>query len=175
MTRQYFGAVTRSILAAGLVLCVSSAADAAPRLLERYNDWAAYLNEEGGKKLCFVISQPTSSKMNPAGRKRGPGFVFVSYRPSENISGEVSVAYGYPLAAESTRAEIGSDSFSLFAREESAWIEDASEEPKLVEAMRAGSSMSIYGKSSRGTTTVDTYSLSGVTAALKRAQEACSG
>ena len=162
------------MLVAAAVFCVAGAAEAAPRLLERYNDWAAYLNEDDGKKLCFVISQPKSTEMNPKGRKRDPGFVFVSYRPAEGITGEVSFAFGYPLAPSSTRAVIGDDTFSLFARDESAWVENTADQPKLVDAMRAGSTMRLYGKSSRGTTTVDTYSLSGVTAALKKAAEACS-
>ncbi len=172
MERRHWGAPLLC-LAAAAVLGMVSTANAAPRLLERFNDWAAYLNEENGKKLCFVISQPKSTQMNPRGRKRDPGFVFVSFRPSEGVTGEVSFAYGYPLAEDSVRAEIGEDTFSLIARDESAWIEDTSDQPKMVDAMRAGTTMKIFGKSARGTTTVDTYSLSGVTAALKKASEAC--
>lgn len=172
MTKRHSGAIGVLVGAAALVMAAGTA-DAAPRLLEKFNDWSAYINEDGGQKLCFVISQPTSSVMNPAGRNRDPGFFFVSFRPSENVNGEISVAYGYPLAPNSTRAEIGSDTFSLYARDESAWIENSAEEAKLVDAMRAGAAMKVYGTSSRGTSTVDTYSLSGITAALQRVSREC--
>lgn len=175
MLRRQSGAMIRGLIAAMAVLFAAASAEAAPRLLEKYNDWSAYVNEEDGQKLCFVISQPKSSEMNPAGRSRGPGFVFVSSRPSENVSGEVSIAFGYPLAPDSTRAEIGSDSFPLFARDESAWVQNAADEPAMVGAMRAGATMKIYGTSTRGTKTIDTYSLSGVTAALNRIAQECGG
>ncbi|MCB1493284.1 MAG: hypothetical protein KDJ77_16055 [Rhodobiaceae bacterium] len=173
MAGRHISTVALALAAFVGAVIAAGAAMAAPQLVSKHGDWAAYLNEENGKKLCFVISQPQASEMNPAGRKRGPGFVFVSYRPSENISGEISIAFGYPLAAGTTRAVIGDTAFSLYAKDESAWIENASDEPKLIEAMKAGSAMKVYGKSARGTATIDTYSLSGVTAAIGAASKAC--
>ncbi|MEM6615865.1 MAG: hypothetical protein AAF619_05010 [Pseudomonadota bacterium] len=170
-TVQNILAVAATIAVAG-ILSVGHA-HAAPKLLQKFNAWSAYVNEDGAQKLCFVISQPTSSEMNPAGRNRGPGYFFISYRPAENVTGEVSAAFGYPLSANSTRAQIGNTNFPLFARDETAWIENAADEPRLVEAMKAGASMRIFGRSTRGTTTVDTYSLSGVTAAINRVAQEC--
>ena len=43
----------------------------------------------------------------------------------------------------------------------------------LVEAMRTGSAMVIKGTSNRGTTTTDTYSLSGTSAAYEAINKAC--
>lgn len=158
---------------AAATLLASGAAQAEPKLLQQFNDWGAYVNESEGQKTCFVISQPTSQRMEPAGRRRGPGFFFVSFRPNDSVAEEISVAFGYPLAADSTRAVIGSETFTLFAKDESAWIQNTADSPRLVNAMRAGSSMEVFGESSRGTKTVDTYSLRGVTAALNRAAQEC--
>lgn len=161
------GAVAVAMVAA------PTGARAEATLLEQFNDWGAYVNEAEGAKTCFVISQPKSQRMEPSGRRRGPGFFFVSFRPSDSIAEEISVAYGYPLAAESARAVIGGDTFQLYAKDESAWIQNSADSPRLVNAMRAGSTMEVFGESSRGTKTVDTYSLSGVTAALNRAAQEC--
>ena len=47
------------------------------------------------------------------------------------------------------------------------------QEAGLVEAMKEGHEMTVEGLSTRGTVTTDTYSLSGVTAALAKAACEC--
>ena len=54
-----------------------------------------------------------------------------------------------------------------------AWLENPSEEGKMVQALKAGSSMEIKGTSERDTLTTDTYSLKGSSAALKKIDDAC--
>ena len=54
----------------------------------------------------------------------------------------------------------------MFSRGKIAWLDDVGQEPALVAAMKNGRSMKVSGQSARGTNTVYTYSLSGVTAAL---------
>ena len=43
----------------------------------------------------------------------------------------------------------------------------------LVDALKAGSQLTVRGTSQRGTDTTDTYSLSGVTAAMAEIDKAC--
>ena len=78
---------------------------------------------------------------------------------------------GYPLK-EGSKVEVDVDGrkFSLFTRGNSAWVENAAEEPQLVAAMRAGSAMTVKAVSRRGTNTSYSYSLKGVTAALSQIQ-----
>ena len=52
---------------------------------------------------------------------------------------------------------------------------DLSPEPLSLLAMIAGATMSVQGTSSRGTLTTDTYSLSGITAALNAIARECAG
>ena len=54
-----------------------------------------------------------------------------------------------------------------------AWVENAAEEGKLVEAMKAGRSMIVNGESSRGTKFEFLFSLSGVTAAINELPSIC--
>ena len=52
-------------------------------------------------------------------------------------------------------------------------MENADQEKTLVDAMRKGRKMVVKGTSSRGTSTVYTYSLSGITAALNTISTVC--
>jgi len=56
--------------------------------------------------------------------------------------------------------------FSFFTKDNSAWTDNAAEDPALVAAMKAGARMVVEATSRRGTDTTYEYSLSGVTAAL---------
>jgi len=81
-------------------------------------------------------------------------------------------------AGEPAYAQVGSRKIELFTRNDgkagSAWVKDLGEETALIAAMRSGSTLTVSGISSRGTKTVDTYSLSGISTALDRAHSACS-
>ena len=72
---------------------------------------------------------------------------------------------------------MGPQSYSFFTRNDggsgAAWVEVKADEKRLVAAMRRGSQMTVEGISERGTTTTDTYSLAGVSAALARIDRAC--
>ncbi len=164
----------RTVLAASVIAAVSvpvAAQSATP--LGQFRDWGAYVNEADGAKTCFVLSQPKETQ--PSNVNRGSIYFFVTRRPAQGVNGEVSVVVGYPYRDGSqATVQIGSDSFTLFTRDDGAWMENAAEEQRLVAAMRAGASMTVRGTSQRGTDTVDSYSLSGVTAALDRINSECS-
>src|SRR5580700_8975323 len=68
-----------------------------PTLLGQYGEWGAYTASPGGKKLCFAIAKPTSSQTNPPDRPRNPTYMFISSRPAEKVSNEVSIIIGYPF------------------------------------------------------------------------------
>lgn len=143
-----------------------------PTGVAQFKDWGVYTANSSGGKICFALSKPKDTK--PANVRRGDIFVFVTTRPAEKVKNEVTVEIGYPFKdGSSALADIGGTKFKLFTKGEKAWVENAAEEPNFVAAMRAGSSMVISGTSQRGTDTTDTYSLSGVTAALDRVAQEC--
>lgn len=155
-------------LGAGTALAQS----ASPTPLGQFTDWAAYSATNDGKKVCYILSQPKKSE--PQGVNRDPIYFFITSRPDQDVKNEVSIIMGYPLDPNSTpTAVIDGTSFDLFAKNDSAWVANAAEEQRLVGAMRAGIDMSVKGTSTRGTNTTDTYSLSGVTAALERIAKEC--
>ncbi|MEX0752152.1 MAG: invasion associated locus B family protein [Xanthobacteraceae bacterium] len=145
-----------------------------PVLLGQYGDWGAYSAAPDGKKICFALAQPASSKTNPPNRPRDPIYFFISTRPAENVKEEVSVAVGYPLKPDSeAKAEIDSAAFAMYTQDDGAWVKSADDEAKLIDAMRKGADLTIKGTSSRGTQTTDTYSLKGVSQALERVEKEC--
>jgi hypothetical protein len=145
-----------------------------PTLLGTYGEWGAYTASPGGKKICFALAKPGKSETTPPGRPRDPAYLFVSSRPSEKVKDEISIiiGYGFKANAEAT-IELGGASFAMYTQGDGAWIKNAAEEPRLVEAMRKGSDATVKGESARGTATVDVYSLKGLSQALDKIGEEC--
>lgn len=168
-----------SMLGAVALLSASAASDSAraqsaAQLLGEFGDWGAYTATPGGKKVCFALAKPTSSETNPPNRPRDPAWLFVSTRPAEKVKEEVSVIFGYPLKANSDATiEIGSTNFAMYTQNDGAWVKNAAEEARLVDAMRKGADVTVKGESGRGTRTIDKFSLKGVVQALDRAASEC--
>lgn len=137
-----------------------------------FGAWSLYENETGGSKLCFVAAMPAEKK--PASANRGPALLYVSAWPKDGIRSEVSVKLGYPVKTDTTvTVTIGTDTFSLFPKDERAFVADAQQELKLVEALKKGSKADVTATSARGTETTDTYTLSGLTQALTELGKQC--
>ncbi len=145
-----------------------------PTLLGQYGEWGAYTATPGGKKICFAIAKPAASETTPPNRPRNPSYMFISSRPGDKVSNEVSIIIGYPFksSAEAT-VEVGATSFALYTQQDGAWIKNATEEARLIEAMRAGQSAVVKGQSVKGTRTTDTFSLKGLAQALDRTDRDC--
>lgn len=160
-------------LATGIALLGGAAALAQePRPLGEFQDWAAYTYVSDSGPVCYIVSKPVD--WEPKNVNRGPVFFLVTHRPSERARNEVNTIIGYPFRENSTATvTVGDASFELFTSGDGAWAESADRDRQIVEAMKAGSTMRLTGTSWRGTQTTDRYSLSGVTAAMKKIDEAC--
>jgi hypothetical protein len=145
-----------------------------PTLLGQYGEWGAYTASPSGKKLCFTIAKPTSSQTIPPDRPRNPTYMFISTRPAEKVSNEVSIIIGYPFKpGTEASAAVGSTSYALYTQQDGAWIKNAAEEAQMVDAMRAGQSAVVKGVSAKGTQSTDTFSLKGLAQALDRVGQEC--
>lgn len=147
---------------------------AEPVLIGQFGTWGAYSATPNGKKVCFALAKPTSSKSNPSNRPRDPAYAFVSTRPSEKVFNEVSIMIGYALkpGSEST-LEVGGASYAMYTQGDGLWIKNAAEEERLVEAMRRAADAVVKGVSTKGTETTDTFSLKGLSQALDRIAQDC--
>jgi Invasion associated locus B (IalB) protein len=152
----------------------AAAGGAKPTLLGQYGDWGAYTASPGGKKICFTIAKPASSETTPAGKARNPSYMFISSRPGEKVTDEVSIIIGYPFKPNSeATVAVGNASFALYTQQDGAWIKNAAEEAHLIDAMRSGDNAVIKGTSARGTRSTDVFSLKGLAQALDRSDQDC--
>ena len=150
------------------------AGGAEPTLIGQFGTWGAYTATPNGKKVCFALAKPSSSKTNPPNRPRDPAYAFVSTRPAEKVVNEVSIMIGYALkpGSEST-LEVGGASYAMYTQGDGIWIKNAAEEERMVEAMRKGADVTVKGMSAKGTETTDTFSLKGLAQALDRLAQDC--
>lgn len=150
-------------------------AQATNNVVATEGDWTVFAADS--PKECWAVSPPKSTRNTDANGNakdvnRGDIRLYVAYRPGQE--GEVSFTGGYPFAPDSTvEVNIGGQKFNLFTEGESAWTGSPGEDAKLIGALRAGSEAVIAGRSSRGTRTSDTFSLSGITAATNSARSRC--
>jgi hypothetical protein len=150
------------------------AGGAEPTLIGQFGTWGAYSAMPNGKKVCFALAKPASSKTNPPNRPRDPAYAFVSTRPAEKVNNEVSVMIGYALKPGSeSSVEVGGAAFSMYTQGDGLWIKNAAEEERMVEAMRKSADLVVKGVSAKGTETVDTFSLKGLAQALDRISQDC--
>jgi invasion protein IalB len=141
-----------------------------PTLVAQYGDWGVYVSN-AKSRICYALAEPKSRtpKLN-----RDPGYFFISTRPAENVRNEVSVVVGFTIKEGSdATVDVGNMSFPFYAKNDSAWLKNAAEEGKLVEAMRKGSDLTVKSTSARGNVTTDHYSLSGISQALDRVAQEC--
>lgn len=156
-----------------LLLCLAAApAWAETRTVATHGDWTVYRFDEKDAPVCFISAAPAQQ----AGKftKRDPVAFFVT-RWSGTDKNVISVNNGYTFKDKSAATvTIGKDSLSLFTQGDKAWTANAAADEALVKALRGGDKMTVKGASTRGTETTDTYSLKGISAALK-ALDDCGG
>jgi len=139
--------------------------------------WSTFV--DGKPKQCWVVAAPTQSENTRGGKavsvSRGEIRLFVTYR--QGTKGEVSFAGGYPFAPSSTVVlDVGGAKFSLYpdsSAKDWAWSGSADDDAKIVAALKGGSNATLTAKSAKGTQTVDTFSLSGFSAAVDEAAKQC--
>ena len=141
-------------------------------------DWSVFQAGAEGQKICWIVSKPTAWVAYRGGKSvqvnRGDIFLMVSIRPADGVANEVSFLGGYPFSPGSkVSVKVDNDSFDMFTEGENAWSPSPEDDGKIVAAFRRGAKAKLEGESSRGTKTVDTFSLNGFTKALESATELC--
>jgi hypothetical protein len=161
---------TFAILATiGLTLPVQAQA---LKLVNTFSDWSSYAHDDGKTKICFAVSRPKSQE--PKNVNRDPAYLYVSAWPRDGVKSEISIRIGYPFKKDSqVTVTVGPASFKLFTQSDRAYVSDATQELKLIDAMKKGASLQVQGISERGTTTTDTYSLTGLSQAIQSLAEQC--
>ncbi|MFC5759029.1 MULTISPECIES: invasion associated locus B family protein [unclassified Rhizobium] len=161
--KSIVSALALTIVTAG----VAEAQQAAPTRIQQFQAWGAYSYKSGNATVCYVLSVPTTKQ--PANVDHGDNFFIVSQRPGQNISYEPQAMMGYTVQENSKiNVTIDNKTFVMFTKDKAGWVENAAQEPALVAAMKSGHSMTVSATSRKGTGTSYSYSLSGISAALKQ-------
>ena len=152
----------------------AAAGGAEPTLIGQFGTWGAYSATPNGRKVCFALAKPSSSKTNPPNRPRDPAYAFVSTRPAEKVVNEVSIMIGYALKPGSESSlEVGGAAYAMYTQGDGLWIKNAAEEEQMVAAMRKSAEVTVKGISAKGTETTDVFSLKGLSQALDRLAQDC--
>lgn len=172
---------------AGIALTVAMTAPAAAQegeglsdnVVGTESDWTVFVQPKDDPTRCWSVSIPKESVNtdfdgNPKEVQRGDIVLSVSFRPQDDVAGEVSFTGGYPFEEGSfVTAEIGDQSFKMFTQGEWAWPRPE-DDAAMITAMKAGADILLTGRSQRDTITKDTFSLFGFTAGYELAGEYCS-
>jgi len=160
--------MSKALILLSFFACVAAAAAAAqaaqqdgPKPIGTFERWTAYSYAENGQPVCYVAAAP--AKSDGKYTKRGDVFMLITHRPSQKSLDVVSFVAGYPFKPESqAELTVGKDKFMLFVKEERAWAPDDKADSTIVR-----------GTSSRGTATVDHFSLKGFARAYDAINKAC--
>ena len=140
----------------------------------KFKDWETLVLNKDNELVCFaqtkpVLQSPKSSNLREAR-------LFVSFRPNEKISDEISITAGYEFNKKnSIVGKSGKNKYKFdIAQEGFAWIADNKIEKKMIRTMKKGSRIMITGYNQKGSQTIDHYSLLGFTKAYSSAKKSCS-
>ena len=127
---------------------------------------------EKADEYCYIGSLATETDL-PKEKKRG-GFYVLVYKNIGNPDTVVQIEAGYSYKVPSDiMISIDKGEYKFYTTEDlptAAWTE---EDSKVVFAMKKGLELKVTGESSRGTVTVDTYTLNGFTAAYNKLTKEC--
>ena len=173
--RRLSGAIAGIVAGAFAVTQAQSAlAQSGPKsFLGKYKDWEAHKAQVGGDAVCYAAAIPQRSRGKY--KRRGETSLLVSFWPKDNIGGQVEIRAGYRYKAGTVATlEFNNGAkFKLRTDADSAWGKNAAEDRKIVRNLSDRARLTVTGRSSRGTLTVDTYSLNGFRAAFARAKSSC--
>jgi hypothetical protein len=142
-------------------------------LLASFADWGVYTAQTGRSKICYALTQPKDRL--PKNLSRDPAYLFVSFRPAENVRNEVAFVLGFPTREEGqAEATIGTANYALLTNEANAWLKNPAEEGQAITTMSRNQALIVKAQSRRGNQLTDRYSLNGFAAALERARRECS-
>ena len=127
---------------------------------------------EKADEYCYVGSLATETDL-PSDKKRGNFYVLV-YKNIGNPDTVVQIEAGYSYKVPSDIiVNIDKGEYLFYTTEDiptAAWTKDDS---KVIFAMKKGLELKVTGESSRGTVTIDKYTLNGFTAAYNKLVEEC--
>lgn len=177
--------MTSTRIGLALVLCGAlGAAFAVPaaaqeiKQLGTFKAWTAWTGSDANGVMCYISAEPeewSPKEVKGAPVKRSPIHFLVINRKGLGTKNEVQTLVGYPFhpSKSNVTATVDGKTYPMVTEGEAAWLAVEADEPAFVEALKAGTKLVVKGTSQKGNNMIDTYNLSGVTAALGEIGKAC--
>jgi len=137
-----------------------------------YYDWTVFeLDEAGQGKKCYIASFPINSIGNHP-EKREP-YILITRFKNKKVE-EVSIFSGYEYKLNSDIfVSVDGKQYRMFTKDDIAWAKNEEQDKEMIQRILKGQELRIRAESSKGTYSVETYSLKGVTRAYKRMKDLC--
>ena len=166
--------IVKKILIKVFILTIFSIAFAQSEELKKigtFKDWEADLVFNVSGKLCFAHSKPVLQSP----KKEREARLFVSFRPEDKITDEVSTTSGYEVNSQnSITATSGKSNFKFdLPQGNFAWMSNNKTEKKIIKRMKKASRLMVTAYNQAGSKTIDQYSLMGFTKAYNAAKKSC--
>ena len=138
----------------------------------KFKDWEVIIISDEMNKVCFAQSKPVLQSPKKSDREAR---LFVTFRPLEKISDEVSTTSGYEYNSQnSIIASSGKSKYKFdIAQDNFAWISSNKIEKRIIKRMKQASRIMITAYNKSGSQTIDHYSLMGFTKAYNAAKKSC--
>ena len=139
----------------------------------KLKDWEVVKLNNNSEIICYAQTKPVLQ--SPKSKQR-EARLFVSFRPNDKISDEISITSGYEFNNQnSVLATSGKSKYKFdITQDNFAWIASNKIEKKMIKTMKRGSRIMITGYNQKGSQTIDHYSLLGFTKAYNATKKACS-
>jgi len=156
-----------------LITSVSKTFASDLKKIGKFKDWEVMVVSEASGKVCFAQSIPV---LQAPKKDKRDSRLFVTFRPSEKISDEISTTSGYEFNKNNTvLAASGNNKFKFDIKQQGfAWMTSNKKEKIMIKVMKKGSRIMVTGYNEKGSQTIDHYSLLGFTKAYGTAKKACS-
>ena len=138
----------------------------------KFKDWEVIKFNNNSEIICYAQTKPVLQ--SPKSKQR-EARLFVSFRPKDKISDEISITSGYEFNNQnSVLATSGKSKYKFdITQDNFAWIASNKMEKKMIKTMKRGSRIMITGYNKSGSQTIDHYSLLGFTKAYNAAKKSC--
>ena len=155
------------------IISVSNSFAGELKKIAKFKDWEVMVMSETSGKVCFAQSTPVLQA--PKTNKR-EARLFVTFRPNEKISNEISATAGYEFNKNNTvLASSVNNKFKFDIKQQGfAWMTSNKKENIMIKIMKKGSRIMVTGYNNKGSQTIDHYSLLGFTKAYNTAKKTCS-
>ena len=168
--------IIKKIISLSIFITIVSASNTFAEDLKKvgkFKDWEVMIMSEASGRVCFAQSIPVLQ--TPKKDKRDAR-LFITFRPAEKISNEISATAGYEFNKNNTvLATSGNNKFKFDIKQQGfAWMTSNKKEKIMVKVMKKGSRIMLTGYNEKGSQTRDHYSLLGFTKAYNTAKKACS-